>query len=188
MNIANYVFGATVAVCATVAVQAAVLSVIDFESHAPTASYGSPAHAPGSLVFKDGDVAFVIDEFTLPGGGKSFNAARIVAGNTGQALELNNVVLRADFGSFASMPHEITLEYRDLGGSENLRVNGGSLHSGDLGGFSSGIAPGVDMFVTRTAISGGYKGKILLRGAVETLEIGGEEFVIDNLRVDGCPK
>jgi len=167
-------------------VRAAILGVIDFESHPAGAVYGSPALPSGSLAFTESGVPFRLRTFTSTAGASSYNAARISSSAAGQSLELNNVMLAADFSAFNGEVNEVVIEYVDLGGQENLRVNGSSLQTGDLGAFVSAVSPGVELFVTRVAIAGGVRGKLLLRGRVDQLEIGGQEFFIDNIRWSAC--
>jgi hypothetical protein len=68
--------------------RAAILGVIDFESHPAGAIYGSPAIPAGSVVFIESGVPFRVSDFTLPSGGSSYNFARVDSSATGQSLEL----------------------------------------------------------------------------------------------------
>lgn len=165
---------------------AAVLGLVDFESHSPTASYGSPVLTPGSIAFSESGVPFRVNEFNIPGGGSSFNFARISVAPTGQSLELNNVMLMLDFSPVPSSISEVSMEYRDLGGSENLQVNGSAVQIGNLETFSASVAPGVELYLTRTPIPGGVRGKMLIRGTISAIALGGQEFFIDNLRWSSC--
>lgn len=168
---------------------AAILGFIDFESHPAGAVYGHPSIPPGSLAFMEAGVPVRVDNFTLASGGTTYDSARINVSATGQSLELNNVLLSMDFSAFHGTVKEITLEYQDLVGEKNLRVNGGPLHTGNLTSFPSSIAPGVELYYTRIPIPGptiGTRGKLVLHGVIEKLELGGQEFFIDNILWSSC--
>jgi hypothetical protein len=75
-----------------------------------------------------------------------------------------------------------------MGSSSNVRsdepanqpLHGSAMQIGTLDAFAPGVAPGVELFVTRVAIPGGTRGKILIRGSLKTVGLGGQELFIDN--------
>lgn len=186
MKSGRVLFCIVVTVLGSLTVSAAIVGVMDFETHPSTATYGSPGLPPGSIAFTESGVPVMVSEFNLPGGGTSYNFARISVGATGQTLELNNVLLGLDFAHTHSAVSALSMEYMDMGGAENLQVNGGTMQVGGLDSFGANVAPGVELYVTKVAIPGGTRGKILLRGAIESVALGGQEFFIDNLRWDSC--
>ena len=142
--------------------------------------YGNPSGlAPGDLAFNDKGVPVRIEEF-LSGTHTGFNFARIesAASLPSQSILTNNVALTFDFGSLSFKPSRVTFDFLDLGGSENVAVNGSSLIEGEL---SSGSIGGVPLTVTRTPAPGGQRGAGVLAGAVTELRLGGQEFWLDNV-------
>jgi hypothetical protein len=77
---------------------------------------------------------------------------------------------------------EVSLQYVDLGGEENLSVNGEPILELDkLSSVPTNIAPGVTAHVTEKPITGGVRGSLVLEGPIEFLQIGGQEFAIDDV-------
>lgn len=168
----------------SIAAWSAILGYIDFESTPAGTIYGLPGHPSGSLAFTESGVPFTLHDFAFVGGGSSYNQARIQTFSPGQALELNNIVLSADFSSRPAS--EITFEYRDFVGEKNLRVNGQTLYKVTaLSGVPSAVAPGVQFSFTSNPLPGGPAvgtwGKVTLQGQITRLDLGGQEFFVDNL-------
>jgi len=100
------------------------------------------------------------------------------AGHIGQEMTLNNV--RLDF-DFPVIPTTVIFYYGDLGGNVNLLINGNLKNSADMMDFDGTTVNGVDVYVTEIAVAGGVQGVVLLKGTINTLEVGGQEFFIDHV-------
>ncbi|MCB1150234.1 hypothetical protein KDK88_01705, partial [bacterium] len=82
---------------------------------------------------------------------------------------------------------EVAFEYIDLGGTENLAVNGSVVQIGDMPSFHGLNLGGVTVSVLTIPIPGGRYGKVTLTGDVQTLQVGGQEFFMDDLCIEGRP-
>jgi len=83
---------------------------------------------------------------------------------------------------------EVSFEYADFTGEINLRVNSEDLYKGALTDFPAAVAPGVTMSVTATAIDDaafgvGVTGVVTFSGDVQTLQIGGETLLLDDMSI-----
>jgi hypothetical protein len=47
--------------------------------------------------------------------------------------------------------------------------------------FDGSTINGVDVFVTEIPVTGGVQGIVLLKGPINTLEVGGQEFFLDHV-------
>src|SRR4029079_3374402 len=70
--------------------------------------------------------------------------------------------------------------YLDLGGTENLAVNGSAVFVGDIAAAPPAIG-GVAVSVTAGPVPGGTRGTVVLTGNITSLRIGGQELWIDNI-------
>jgi hypothetical protein len=159
---------------------------VDFEPPLQAwAQYGEPVgNASGDVIFTTNGIMVSVHDFNLSGGGSTFNLARIelasaLFGN-GQTMRLNNINMEFDFSSLGFIPSEVTFEFLDLGGFENLSVNGSTIFAGELSSVPSPLS-GVNVSISATPVSGGQKGVVTLSGAIQKLRIGGQEFWIDNV-------
>ena len=159
---------------------------IDFEAPAFVlgTQYGAPAgHVPNQWVFNYAGIDARVHKFDW-GGGTTFRVAHIdnappTLGPT-QSLRFNNINMSFDFSSWGTLPKTIKVSYVDLGGIENLSINGSAYYVGDIAGAPA-VLGGVNVMVTAAAIPGGKTGTIVLRGSVKYFTIGGQEFWIDDL-------
>jgi hypothetical protein len=147
--------------------------------------YGTPAgNSPGDVVFTTNGIPVSVENFDYGGGGGTFNLAYIDTATSffgkGQTIRTNNINLQFDFSNVGFKIAQVDLEFLDLGGSENLSVNGSTIYAGELTSAPSSIG-GVTLVFTTTPVPGGEKGNLTLKGAVKTLIIGGQEFWIDNV-------
>lgn len=155
---------------------------VDFE--APLVSgtqYGAPAgHSSGDVIFTSNGIPVSVYDFNFTGGGGTFNEARLEAPpapfGSGQTMRTNNINLEFDFSGLTFTPSEVQFEYLDLGGFENLSVNGSPVFAGDLP-----TAPVSVGGVSVAVYTAGDKGFVILTGAVQKLRVGGQEFWIDNV-------
>ena len=163
--------------------------MVDFESLVVGTQFGNGfGQAPGDLIFTEGGVAVSIDNFTQ-GTFTGFNFVTI-GGFTDPSFTttpatINNVRLVFDPPSIDG--GDVTgasFEYLDFGGTENLVVNG---VAAELSAFSG--APltlgGVNVVVNTVPspiLGVNEAGTVVLDGVINTLEIGGQELGIDNVR------
>lgn len=159
-----------------------------FETPALGTQWGNPAgHAPGTVVLTEAGISVRVENFRWPTGG-TFNVADVRAttpdfGVDSQFAWTNNINLDFDFTGLAFTPTRVTFEFQDLGGFENLAINGapapvyvGSLPAAPspLGGVSFATSPPV-------TVPGGYKSTATLQGGVQRLVVGGQEFAVDQV-------
>jgi len=147
--------------------------------------YGSPSgNQSGDVIFTTNGVKVSVYDFNFVGGGGTFNVARIEIGpvsiGSGQNIRTNNINLEFDFSGIGFQTSEVQFEFLDLGGFENISVNGSPIFAGELSSTPSPIG-GVSVAVYKAAVQGGNKGIMILRGAVQTLRVGGQEFWLDNV-------
>ncbi|SIO55773.1 CARDB protein [Rhodovulum sp. ES.010] len=150
--------------------------------------YGTPAgQGPGTVVLATSDgIEMSVETFRWTNGGTTFNRGRVevppVAFGSGQALRSNNLNFEFDFTGLDFPVSRVTFDFLDMGGSEDLSVNGQPVpvYAGDLTGAPSPIG-GVVVQVTSTAVPGGKRGTVTLTGTIERIRIGGQEFWLDNV-------
>jgi hypothetical protein len=157
---------------------------IDFEDPPFTlgTQYGDPVgDSPGDLVFTEQNVAVLVQNFTQ-GTFTGFNYAQIddLAGLSGRNVWTNNITLQFDFSKLPFTPTSVTFEFVDLGGSENIAVNGSATTEGEL---ASGTVGGIPVTIVDTPITGGRYGTGILSGNVQSLKLGGQEFWFDTVCV-----
>ena len=163
--------------------------LVDHESLALGKTWDSGTVSPGDWIFNEDGIDVTIHELDWGTGGMGFNECSVqVPGVVGfgynQAMNLNNVCNMYHINSLGISVAEVKFEFLDYGGMENLQVNGGTLHIGDLPTFPVNVAPGVVMGVTTYAIgSGAYYAEVVLTGNVQELLVGGQEFYIDDICV-----
>lgn len=162
------------------------VACVDFE--APLAvgtQYGTPIpQPPGTVIFTPNGIPVSIQNFLAGGGLVVFNSAGIVMPpapfGAGQAIRTNNINLEFKFTGVGFPVSEVRLDYLDQGGSENISVNGSPIFAGELSAAPNPIG-GVNIAITSVPAPGGKKGTVTLTGTVRTLQIGGQEFWIDNV-------
>ncbi|HPF36777.1 MAG TPA: FlgD immunoglobulin-like domain containing protein [Candidatus Krumholzibacteria bacterium] len=155
-------------------------------------AWGSPyGDAPGDWMFTEDGIPVHIDQYQSVTGGFFFNFCEVtpaLAGfGSGNAMNLNNVSNVYHIGATGYVTTEVTFEFLDLGGQENLQVNAAPRYVGELAAAPAAIAPGVTFSVITTPVPGGIRGKVTLTGDVQRLLVGGQEFWIDELCVKGTP-
>lgn len=177
--------GALVVMAATPAfAQRAVC--VDFEPPLVSGSqFGAPAgNVPGDRIPNLNNVPVTIQYFKFPGPGAAFNVARVetppVPFGSSQTVRTNNINLLFDFSHIGFVPQQVQFEFLDLGGAENISVNGVTTVAGELSAATGNIG-GAALTVTTTPVPGGKVGKAILRGTVISLTVGGQEFWIDHV-------
>ena len=149
--------------------------------------YDSSGYAPGDWIFNEDGIDVYVDIFNW-GSGSGFNYCMVdVSAAPGfgvnQTMLINNVTNRYDIAGLGIHTSEVTFEFLDFGGMENLQVNGATLYIGDFTTFPSTVAPGVTMNLATYAVGGGYRAEVTLSGDVNELLVGGQEFMIDEICV-----
>lgn len=157
---------------------------VDFEKPlvVGTTYGGQGGQRPGDAIFNTANINVRVAEFIFTNGGKTFGFAQIANGNlTGgdQVLRVNNVNLEFDFSKLGFETAQVTFDYFKQGGFENLVVNGDT-YVGNLAQAKNTLG-GVAVSVSEVVLGSGRRGTVLLKGAVKTLAIGGQEFMLDNV-------
>jgi hypothetical protein len=160
---------------------------VDFQSRSFGDAWGGlHGQAPGDVIFVEDTVPVSVENFTL-GAFTGFGEARIDPANAcldDKTLRLNNICTGYDFSVFGAPIAGVTFDYLDLGGDENLQVNGGPRHEvANFAALPAVVAPGVAAADTSIAVAGGRCGTVTLTGDVQRLLIGGQELWIDNICV-----
>jgi hypothetical protein len=144
-------------------------------------TYGTPTQRPGSRIFRACTFDVTINKLSTSGT-PQFNFAKVVAATasfgSGNILNTNNVILV--FKNTGGSLSTVTFDYLDMGGTENLSVNG-VLFSGSLNAAPATLG-GINVSVSETIITGGRKGTVKLSGGtIRNFGIGGQEFYLDNI-------
>lgn len=158
------------------------VACIDFEGQPLGTQYGGPAgHTSGDVVFTANGIAVAVVDFVFVGGGGTFNVATIdTAMGTDQDMGTNNINLAFDFTQLQFEPAKVTLDFLDLGGFENVAVNGSTVFAGELSAAPATVG-GATVTVTTTPVPGGVSGTLELTGAIEMVQVGGQEFWLDDV-------
>ena len=160
---------------------------VDFELPLTVGTqYGAPAgHSPGDVVFTSSGIPVSVHDFNSAGG-VTFDVATIalapVPFGAGQSINTNNLNLEFDFTSLGFVPKEVSFEFFDQGGIENISVNGSPIVAGDISSVPTSIGGvNISVLTTPVPVPPGKLGTMILTGAVKTLRVGGQEFWIDNV-------
>ena len=171
--------------------------LVDFEAKPLGETWGATNGIPqGSYMYTDNGIDLYVDELNSALYGITYvhNMVTVspwAAFGTGQVLHTNNATVTFDLDSVTT--DSVCLDILDFGGFEVLEINGVSYSS--FNGYGElAAAPlmlgGVQVQVIGNPIiqstsSGpqtiGFNGRLVLHGNVDKLEIGGQEFWVDNL-------
>ena len=154
-------------------------------------TYGAPVgQTPGTLAFVSNGIPVRLYNFRLITGPFIFNRAYIDNApypfSAGQSIRSNNINLLFDFTSLPFPVSRVRLSYLDLGGYENLSVNGSAFHVGELTAAPATLG-GVSVSVSSAPLPppfGGKTGMVVLKGGVKSLMIGGQELWLDQVCAD----
>lgn len=184
---------------------------VDFESpqFPQTAQYGYPVQKPGDVViyvfptdinhfitvkvldFKESSTGPFPGVFGLYNYAEIDNVSNTVtyfpSFGADQILKVGNINLEFDFSQIGFQPSQITFEFVDFGGNENLSINGDrqTIFIGDLFlapasiGIAGVVVDGESLENEGTMYANA--GLVTLTGAVNMFAIGGQEFWIDNV-------
>lgn len=162
---------------------------IDFNGLAVGTRYGTPSHAPGTVVLTQGAVRISVETFRFTNGGSAFNFARVDAAmpafGSGHVMRFNNINLDFDFTAVAPAVRQVVLKFADYGGFENLAVNGAPapIYAGELVAAPSPMG-GAIVVANATAFANGKRGAfaaVNLTSSIGHLRIGGQELFIDDV-------
>jgi hypothetical protein len=160
---------------------------VNFDNLTAGTTYGPPGQTPGDIIFTENNITATVDSFQFMSGGSAFHQCSVDPAFTwfgyNNIFRFNNMNVIFDFSGLPFPSTHLTLSFADLGGFENIAVNGEPLFAGEWSDAPPMIATGVWMSVSAVDITGGRKGTLCLRGPVHQLEIGGQELWIDYLSV-----
>lgn len=155
---------------------------IDFETLNIDEEFGNGINNQGDVIYTEDNVPISIEYFEWPSGGY-FGKVKVISGFDGfgfsKVIWTANVNLRFDFTQNMANVTEVGFEFADLGGFENLSVNGSPVYVGEL--KDAPDPPGVTLNVNTVPMPGGEMGTAVLQGEIETLLVGGQEFFIDHI-------
>ena len=136
-------------------------------------------------VFQSGGYAVEVDNYVLPNDSTiasgSVTVTDALAQKPGKEAAINNATVRVDF---PQAKPGVSFAYRDLGGNVNLEVNGDRRNPPVLDSLDGETVGGVPVDVRRVSTSP-VRGFVTLRGSVNSVAIGGQEFTLDDVCV-GC--
>jgi hypothetical protein len=158
---------------------------VEFDAAPLGGTYGAPVTPPGSLVYVENGVRVGVDLFYLPFF-VAYGTATVEPQplnpawgiGSGQIVRANNINLSFDFTGLAFVPSAVRFEFLDLGGAENIFVDGAPLLIGDLAAAPPSVT------VTSASLPppvSGKKGTVLVKGPLHRLSIGGQELWIDRV-------
>lgn len=166
------------------AVLAAAPVCIQFNVPPLGTTWNAPGFPPGSFLFTEVGVPVFSERLLLPGPVPVYSFGRVEippiaigAGPTGRAERFSYVV---DFSNVPFPITSVTFEWLDLGGVENLAVNGSPVFIGELDTPPAfiGAFPVNSAWV---AVPGGDKGRTRIGGNARRVLIGGEKLWVDNI-------
>lgn len=148
--------------------------------------YGSPVgHTPGTAVLFSNNLIGSVENFISAGGATAFGFARIetapVPFSPGRSLRLNNISMRFHFLALPFVPKQVTFNFLDLGGTENLSVNGVPPFIGNISSPPASVG-GLTVLTTSAVLPGGRRGTVRITGSpLRDITIGGQELWIDQV-------
>ncbi|MCO6437461.1 MAG: PEP-CTERM sorting domain-containing protein [Phycisphaerae bacterium] len=151
---------------------------IDFETVPDGMLYGSPVgDVPGEPVLSQAGITMSVESFHF-GSFVGFFDARIGGLYAdqfgGRALQLNNISVMFDFTALPFDVTQVTFDYLEFGGMNNIAVNGGTIYElSSMADIPANVSPGITASVSA--------GHVTLDGPVDYLLIGGQELAIDNI-------
>lgn len=172
------------------AVRGSPYTCINFNGIDAGTAFGTPAgQIPGTTIISQGGVRVTVENFRYVGTGGTFSFARIDAASAtfgaGNVVRLANINLDFDFTGIAGPVKQVVFRFADIGGFENLAVNGSPspIYAGELTSAPSPLG-GAIITSTSSPMPGGKKGTVALiqlAGAIAHLRVGGQEFFMDDV-------
>lgn len=159
---------------------------VHFESQIMGTPYGAGINSIGDIIFVENGIPVSVEYFNWSGGGGMFGFCEIMDAapftGFGNIMWTNNINLGFNLSGLGFYPQYIHFQFADLGGEENLIING-DIRTGELTALDGMVVGGVLVEVNITSTSGGIKGEVELHGPVDFFQVGGQEFCIDNVCV-----
>jgi hypothetical protein len=154
-------------------------------------TYGAPVGQPsGALAFTSSGIPVRVYNFRMINGLPAFNRAYIDNApfpfSSGQSIRTNNINLLFDLTRLPFSAKRVKLVFLDLGGYENLSVNGSPIHVGELTAAPA-VLGGATVSVSSAPLPpplGGKSGTVIIKGALRSLMIGGQELWLDQVCVE----
>lgn len=153
---------------------------LEFNVPALGTVYTPPGTPPGTLVFVENAISVTTRLFFDAALNPYYGGSRIEPGQgwlgPDPSARLSNFSLQFGFGGLTFVPSQVTIDYHDKGGFENLTFNGTPLRIGQLETLGGG---GV---AVAWWWAGGHKeGRVTITGPVNHATIGGQELWIDSV-------
>lgn len=169
-------------------------NIVDFESLGLGTNYGNGINEIGEIIFTEDGIDVAVEYFFWEPGtgtfGSSFVDQAMLGFGSGQTMATNNINLEFNFVDLGMNVTRVTIEYLDMGGLQNLQVNGSQIF---IGYVSSDPIPTIhptieDIEVDTIHVGGGIRGFItitaVIGSTIDSLMIGGQEFWLDNITTD----
>ncbi len=138
----------------------------------------------GSEIFRENNIPVTMHDFFWTNGGVGYNWAKAQQAGPGFGegiiLWTNNVNIGFDFSQLETLPNKVSFYYKNDGGNENIQVNDGQRIITRIKNGEGEIAPNVNLQVTLINEADQVY-MATLTGGVQTLQIGGQEFSIDQV-------
>ncbi len=155
------------------------------------AIFGAPVpNPPGTVVFVEQSIPVSVNKFLLSTGVWTYNWMRIepapavfglASGNTGHT---NNINAGFDFTGLPFVTTKVVFHFMDLGGHENLNVNGSPMFVGQITAPPAAIA-GIGVSSVFVGVPGGTQGTVTLTGSaanpIKRFQVGGQELWLDTI-------
>jgi len=172
--------------CVAVACATSRGATVDFESVRPGTQWGvESGQQPGDTALSEADIMMSLETFQFGPSQTAFfraevpdNQGRFAQAFPTQELTLDGIDVLFDFSMLRFDVDFVTLEFIDFGGTSNVSVNGAPIFILDpLSSIPSAVAPGVS-----ASVIGGTRLAFVATGTtIDSLLIGGQELVIDNV-------
>ena len=139
--------------------------------------WGAPAgHVPGDLVFTENTIDVTVETFVTPAalvfGQARLEPAAVIGWGSLNSVHLDDLSTRYHFMAAGGwVPGQVGFQFHDLGGIENLSVNG-ALYVGNLAGAPA-VLGGANVVVGA--------GVVTITGPVVSMTIGGDNLRVDNV-------
>ncbi|MGB0714653.1 MAG: PEP-CTERM sorting domain-containing protein [Phycisphaerae bacterium] len=169
-------------------------AVFDFEGVAVGTTYGgADGHTPGDVVLMEDNIVMSVEAFASTAGevfGQAMVGGDYMSFFESVPLQMNNIGTKFDFTGLDDPVGILRFAYRDFGGTVDFTINDGTRYVlDDLTKIPLSPEPGFDVVVAPP--EGGFAGFgiVTIYGAgLETLQIGGQELVIDRVLATTVPE
>lgn len=105
---------------------------------------------------------------------------------TSTPLTVNNVNLEFSFSQLPFAVTQVTFEYTESGGVQNLGVNGSVVLLSRMG-LAPATLGGATVTVVESQFANGMRGTVTIQGALTSVTVGGQEFGLDNVEAVPAP-